>query len=194
MNYFKEIYNIVKNNLLVENFNYNSKYVFKREQKIESRGSYPQGVISYLTKQGALKITEVKIEPHIKGGRNYVIKFDDVNLDSPFFKALKKMDNHDNLKFNDEFRADDNKYFSNGNICGYDAYYMDESRYEKLERKDSCVFELFAQWLGFENYQDFEDNNKLSDEEINMLYTKFREGAIASDWAIGEEEEEDLKV
>jgi hypothetical protein len=189
MNYFKQIFDIVKNNLLVENFNYNSKYVFEREMKIEARGKYPQGVISYLTNQGALKIANVKIEAHPKGGRNYVIEFTDVNLDSPFFRTLKKMDKKDNLKFNDEFRADDNRYYSNGNIVGYDAYYCDETKYEKLSREDSCVFELFAQWLGYNNYQDFIDNNKRSDEEIDMLYTKFREGALASDWMIGEEEE-----
>ena len=189
MNYFKQIFDIVKNNLLVENFNYNSKYVFERELKIEARGKYPQAVISYLTNQGAIKIAEVKIEPHYKGGRNYIIEFKDVNLDAPFFKSLKKMDNHDNLKFNDEFRADDNRYSSNGNIVGYDAYYIDESRYEKLSREDSCVFELFAQWLGYDNYQDFVDNNKRSNEEIDSLYARFREGELAADWEIGEDNE-----
>lgn len=188
-NYLKEIFNIVKSNLINTKFSiYKDEQI---EQKIEAKGFYPQNAITYLTSQGALKIANVEVKPDEDWGKKYVIEFKDINLDAPFFRAIKKIsiNTSDIMEYNDKFRADDNKWYSNSNIVGYDAYYIDDTKYEKLEREDSCVFELFAQWLGYNNYQDFVDNNKRSDEEIDLLYTKFREGALASDWMIGEEEE-----
>jgi hypothetical protein len=194
-NYFAEILSIVKNNVLSEKFS--GKYINeKKEQKITSIGFYPQGVITYLTRQGAFKVANVSVEKDNYWGKKYVIEFKDVNLDAPFFRSIKKLsvNTSDRLEYNDQYRAEDNRYSSNGNIVGFDAYYCDDTKYEKLSREDSCVFELFAQWLGYNNYEDFIQNNKRTDAEIDLLYTKFREGALASDWMIGEEEEEDLEV
>ena len=189
-NIFNTIKQMVKDNIKAEKDN----SMFNTEEyndTIKVLGFYPQGAIKYLTSQGALKVADVTVEPDDKWGKAYVIKFKDFDLDSPFFKSLKRRSINVSgiMEYNDEVRADDNRYMSNGNIVGYDAYYCDETKYEKLSREDSCVFELFAQWLGYENYQDFVDNNKRTDSEIDLLYTKFREGALAEDWVMGEEDQ-----
>lgn len=189
-NIFNTIRNLVKSQIKAEK-SADLKYTDPALTQLISKGRYPQGAIQYLTKQGALKVESVKVEPDDEWGKCYVIKFKDINLDAPFFKGLKRSAIYvsEMMEYNDQVRADDNKYMSNGNIVGYDAYYIDDSKYEKLSREDSCVFEMFAQWLGHDNYQDFIENNKLSDAEIDILYEQFREGALAEDWTIGEEDQ-----
>lgn len=189
-NIFNLIRDMVKRQIRAEKSS-DLKYIDIVTDSIRSFGTYPQGAIKYLTGQGALKVESVSVEPDDEWGKAYVIKFKDINLDAPFFKSLKRSSVYvsELMEYNDKNRADDNKYMSNGNIVGYEAYFVDETRYEKLSREDSCVFEMFAQWLGYNNYQDFIDNNKLSDSEIDIMYENFTKGSLAPDWELGEDDQ-----
>lgn len=66
---------------------------------------------------------------------------------------------------------------------GYAQCPNNDREYEHLSREDSVRFEMFCQFLGYDNYEDFIENNKLDNEEIDMLYTQFTEGSIAPEYA-----------
>ena len=47
-----------------------------------------------------------------------------------------------------------------------------------MTREDSCTYELFVQALGYDNYNDFANNCKLDQEEIDAMYVDFCNGQI----------------
>lgn len=92
--------------------------------------------------------------------------------------------------YNKEEKKRNLEEFSNESVTTKFNKYYDKHRdelecknykhsiYEYMTREDSCTYELFTQALGYENYNDFANNCKLDQEEIDAMYVEFCNGQI----------------
>lgn len=163
MSIFTQIKNFIKFNLMKENGNGLESPNWTMELK-----HYNSNAFYWCTRQGAFKV-DVKIKQDEKE-KVYLVTLKDINLDSPFLKDLKRYTIRQNelMSFYDEFRQEDIGNYTSEHLTGFEAYY-NSLKYEKLDKKDSCTYELYIQSLGFDNYEQYmlfiEKYPNLLDEE-----------------------------
>jgi len=156
------------------------------------RGYYPEKIIAWITKKAkAFKIAKVSSD-YDNGTRIYTIQYKDLNLYSEFlaqlyekeeYKILKYQRKHefDNLSVVEKALATNDKYRAELDCPNFDykRYGVDN---EYLEKADSCVFEIFLQKLGFDNYNEFakyiETQNKDVSELIEEKYQEFLKSEV----------------
>ena len=181
MSIFTQIKSFIKYNLMKENGTSNESPNWTMELK-----HYNSNAFCWCTKQGAFKVNvQIKQDENEK---TYLVTLKDINIDSPFLKDLKRYTIRQNelMSFYDEFRQEDMGYYTSNELTGFNAYY-NESKYEKLDRKDSCTYELYVQSLGFNNYEEYvvfkEKYPNLMDNE-DEEFQKFLEQIRTEEYAI----------
>lgn len=110
------------------------------------------------------------------------------------FKGFNETNNHIQGKFDYWYQKEQKKRdleeLSNEPVTSKFGKYYDKRRdeldcknykhtiYEYMTREDSCTYELFVQAIGYDNYNDFANNCKLDQEEIDAMYVDFCNGQI----------------
>lgn len=180
MSIFSSVKKFIKFNLMKENGNSLESPNWTMELDYYNANAW-----YWMTKQGAFKVSvEIKQDEKEK---IYLVTLKDINLDSPFLKDLKRYTVRQNelMSFYDEFRQEDIGNYTSEHLTGFEAYYNNEYRYEKLDKKDSCTYELYIQSLGFDNYEQYmlfieKYPNALDEEDFNdfLNQTKVEEYEI----------------
>ena len=176
--------------------------VLKGKSSFTIIGYYPEKAIVWLTtKKKLFKVAKItksyNTRIHIF---DYTIEYKDFNEYSDFVAgAIDKFRHHQQeylnkrkrenmpvtikfLDYYDEHRQELEcpNWSNEADETGYRECPNNNREYEHLTREDNCTFELFCQWLGYDNYQDYIDNSELDEDEENKLYDKFREDVIAN--------------
>lgn len=188
-NYFNNIINQIKNNLIEDNNNHN----------IEIKSNkYPTGILQYFCKrQGAFKIDvdNVKItHTNDKYGNNiYLISYKDLNLDAPCLKHLKQYDKSiDRIKLNDELRYEDMRAYSTDSLTEYDGAYCKDTSVYYDDADTMFDYYLYTKGYTYKQYEYALEKHWLDKETVMCEYRLFLEQTKAQDYEIGEDVEDEL--
>lgn len=178
-----------------------NQIVFNETQKLRGNETkneftvkyfYPEKVILWMTKKAkAFKVAKVTHGYDENGIRTYTIEYKDVNTYSPFLeqrysieenKIIEYMKKHEfdylpvvekSLAYNDKYRYE------------LECPNYEYANKERIDKADSCTFELNIQQMGYESYKDFIRKNTIesyeAQTELELMHKDFIERNIEED-------------
>jgi len=145
--------------------------------------AYPYKQIIWLCKQGVFKVEKLE-----KEDGKYILHYKNMDTSSNFLKSTYEylerkglIGEHKNESITNKFGHIYSKYrqelecpnwSSEPDEYGYVANpFGKDNGFEKLDKADSCMFDLVIQELGYENYEDFvkhtnEEERKVIEESL----------------------------